>query len=74
MTWEYAFFHYDPHAMPLTCQDDKCASKRATYRLVAEDGSRSAARSYCTNHSAAAAARLSLSFPPINSRRALGQG
>jgi hypothetical protein len=74
MTWTHTFFHHDPHGVAHPCQDSQCAPKRATYRLVAEDGDKSGARSFCTNHAAAAAARLSLSFPPINSQRALGQG
>ena len=72
MTWHYTFMHHDSHGMPRPCQDPACSAKRSTYRLVAEnDDGKTGARNLCTNHSAAAASRLGIAFPPVNSPAAL---
>jgi hypothetical protein len=74
VTWAYTFFHLDQNDMPPPCQDSQCAPKRATYRLVAEDGDKSGVRNYCTNCAAKSAARLSLPFPPVESKRTIVGG
>ena len=72
--WVYTFFHHDSYGIAKPCQNEAC-SKRATYRLVAENGvGGNGARNYCTNHAEAAADRVKIAFPPVGSKQALGQG
>ena len=64
--WAYVFFRINSGLYNKTCQEDGC-SKAAIYQLKATSDGKDAARSFCTNHAAASAARVGIAFPPVNS-------